>query len=155
MFNFPKIKEYGLNCVYKITVGDYFYFGSTTCIRNRISSYKNGSYTTKLKKTINQYGHCNLEIIKFTDTENECRDLELEYIKENIHSKYCLNTTKTKTPSKNRDSQYIKTTIYLEPETTEKLVKLAERKKWSITKTVEFILLKSIKDRTNVKEGNT
>ena len=52
MFNFPAIKQYGLNCVYKITVGDYFYFGSTTCIKNRISSYKNGSYTTKLKKAI-------------------------------------------------------------------------------------------------------
>jgi len=48
-----------------------------------------------------------------------------------------------------------RTTIYLSPEVHEKLVKLAERKKWSITKTVEFILLKSIKDRTSVKENNT
>ena len=155
MFNFPTIRQFGLNCVYKITVGDYFYFGSTTCLSNRISSYKRGLYTTKLKKAINEYGHCNLEVIKFTDTENECRDLELEYIKENIDSKYCLNTTKTKTPSKNRDGIYFKQTLYLETETYEKLVKLAERKKWSVTKTVEYILLKAVKDKTNVKEGNS
>jgi len=48
-----------------------------------------------------------------------------------------------------------RTTIYLSPEVHEKLVKLAERKKWSITKTIEFILLKSIKDRTSAKESNT
>jgi len=48
-----------------------------------------------------------------------------------------------------------RTTIYLSPEVHEKLAKLAERKKWSITKTVEFILLKSIKDRTSAKESNT
>ena len=48
-----------------------------------------------------------------------------------------------------------RTTIYLSPEVHEKLVKLAERKKWSITKTVEYILLKAVKDRTNVKEGNS
>ena len=48
-----------------------------------------------------------------------------------------------------------RTTIYLEPETLEKLKKLAERKKWSIIKTVEFILLKAVKDRTNVKESNS
>jgi hypothetical protein len=155
MFKFPTIKQFGLNCVYKITVGDYFYFVSTTCIRNRISSYKSGSYTTKLKNAIKKYGHCNLEIIKFTDTENECRDLELVYIKENIHSEFCLNTSKTKTPSKNRDDIYFKQTLYLETETYEKLLKLAERKKWSVTKTVEFILLKAVKDRTNAKESNT
>ena len=48
-----------------------------------------------------------------------------------------------------------RTTIYLSPEVHEKLLRLAERKKWSVTKTVEFILLKSIKDRTNVKESNS
>ena len=48
-----------------------------------------------------------------------------------------------------------RTTIYLSPEVHEKLIKLAERKKWSVTKTVEFILLKTLKDRTNVKESNT
>jgi hypothetical protein len=48
-----------------------------------------------------------------------------------------------------------RTTIYLNPETYEKLAKLAKRKKWSITKTVEFILLKAVKDRTNAKENNT
>ena len=48
-----------------------------------------------------------------------------------------------------------RTTIYLTPEVHEKLIKLADRKKWSITKTVEFILLKTLKDKTNVKEGNT
>jgi len=48
-----------------------------------------------------------------------------------------------------------RTTIYLTPEVHEKLVKLAERKKWSVTKTVEFILLKAVKDRTNAKESNT
>ena len=48
-----------------------------------------------------------------------------------------------------------RTTISLTKETYEKLQKLAERKNWSITKTVEFILAKSIKDRTNAKEGNS
>jgi hypothetical protein len=48
-----------------------------------------------------------------------------------------------------------RTTIYLAPEIYEKLVKLAERKKWSVTKTVEFILLKTLKDRTNAKESNS
>ena len=48
-----------------------------------------------------------------------------------------------------------RTTIYLSPEIHEKLVKLTERKKWSVTKTVEFILLKTLKDRTNAKESNS
>jgi predicted HicB family RNase H-like nuclease len=48
-----------------------------------------------------------------------------------------------------------RTTIYLTPEVHEKLVKLAERKKWSVTKIVEFILLKTLKDRTNAKESNS
>ena len=48
-----------------------------------------------------------------------------------------------------------RTTIYLTPEVHEKLVKLAERKKWSVTKTVEFILLKTLKDRPNAKESNS
>jgi hypothetical protein len=48
-----------------------------------------------------------------------------------------------------------RTTIYLTPKVHEKLIKLADRKKWSVTKTVEFILLKTLKDKTNVKESNT
>ena len=48
-----------------------------------------------------------------------------------------------------------RTTIYLNSETYEKLARLAERKKWSITKTVEFILLKAVKNKTNAKESNT
>ena len=48
-----------------------------------------------------------------------------------------------------------RTTIYLNLETYEKLAKLAERKKWSITKIVEFILLKAVKNKTNAKESNT
>ena len=48
-----------------------------------------------------------------------------------------------------------RTTIYLTPEVHEKLIKLADKKRWSVTKTVEFILLKAVKDKTNVKESNT
>ncbi len=48
-----------------------------------------------------------------------------------------------------------RTTIYLPQEVHDKLLKLAERKNWSVTKTVEFILLKAVKDRTNVKESNS
>ena len=48
-----------------------------------------------------------------------------------------------------------RTTIYWSLEVHEKLLKLAERKKWSLTKSVEFILLKAVKDRTNAKESNT
>jgi macrodomain Ter protein organizer (MatP/YcbG family) len=48
-----------------------------------------------------------------------------------------------------------RTTITLEQETYEKLVKLAERKKWSLTKTVEFILLKYIKERSAKPENNS
>ena len=48
-----------------------------------------------------------------------------------------------------------RTTIYLTLEVHEKLIKLADKKRWSVTKTVEFILLKTLKDKTNVKESNT
>ena len=48
-----------------------------------------------------------------------------------------------------------RTTITLGVETYEKLVKLAERKKWSLTKTIEFILLKSIKERSAKPENNS
>jgi hypothetical protein len=48
-----------------------------------------------------------------------------------------------------------RTTIYLTPEVHEKLIKLADKKRWSVTKTVEFILLKTLKDKTNVKESNS
>ena len=143
MFNFPIIKQYGLNCIYKITIGDYFYFGSTTCIRSRIDSYKHGKYANKLKKAIEKYNHCSLQIIKFTDTENECRDLELKYILEN-NNNFCLNTVKKKTLSKNRDGKYNKATISLNPESYEKLLILAEKKNWSVNKTVEYILLKQL-----------
>ena len=143
MFNFPIIKEYGLNCVYRITIGDYFYFGSTTCIRNRIDSYKQGRYALKLKKAIEKYNHFSLEIIKFTETENECRDLELKYILES-NNDLCLNTVKKKTTSKNRDGKYSKATISLTTECYEKLLLLAEKKKWSVNKTVEYVLLKQL-----------
>jgi hypothetical protein len=143
MFNFPIIKEYGLNCVYRITIGDYFYFGSTTCIRSRIDSHKQGRYALKLKKAIEKYNHCSLEIIKFTETENECRYLELKYILEN-NNDLCLNTVKKKTTSKNRDGKYSKATISLTPECYEKLLVLAEKKKWSVNKTVEYVLLKQL-----------
>jgi hypothetical protein len=48
-----------------------------------------------------------------------------------------------------------RTTIYLEPDTYEKLKALADKKKWSVTKTVEYILLKSVKEKSNAKEGNS
>jgi len=41
-------------------------------------------------------------------------------------------------------------TIYLDSETYEKLKKFSEKKQWSITKSVEFILNKTIK--TSKKE---
>ena len=48
-----------------------------------------------------------------------------------------------------------RTTISLAPETYEKLVALAQRKRWSLTKTVEFILVKSIKERSAKQENNS
>jgi predicted transcriptional regulator len=48
-----------------------------------------------------------------------------------------------------------RTTISLTPEIYEKLVALAERKRWSLTKTVEFIITKSVKERSAKQESNS
>ena len=44
-------------------------------------------------------------------------------------------------------------TVYLEPETYEKLKTFAEKKKWSLTQSMEYILQKIV-NKPNAKENN-
>lgn len=46
-------------------------------------------------------------------------------------------------------------TIYLEPETHQKLKTFAEKKKWSLTTAMEYILEKAVKEKPNAQKSNT
>ena len=45
-------------------------------------------------------------------------------------------------------------TVTLNEESYERLKAVAEKKKWSLTKTMEYILEKAIKEKPNAKKNN-
>jgi len=46
-------------------------------------------------------------------------------------------------------------TIYLDNETYEKLKTFSEKKKWSLTKAMEYILEKAVKEKPNAQKSNS
>lgn len=88
-----------LVCVYKITIGDYVYFGSTMCFKKRKQQHLYALKRKKhgnpfMQKAFNKHGYANFDVMQIVD-EEEVIAVEQMFIDEHYGNKQCMNISPT------------------------------------------------------------
>lgn len=89
-----------LQCVYKITIGDKYYYGSTHNIHNRIKCHivtfnNRRCVNKKIKKQLKINNNVTFSVIYFNENMEKVVQMEDFLIKGNIYNKNSLNVNKS------------------------------------------------------------
>jgi len=91
----------GTRCVYKITIGDYFYYGSTTDFNKRVLYYiSNLSRRTvllnkKMKAVAKKHSYGEMVIVFSCENMSEVKEIEDFFIKSKCDDPKNMNRTKS------------------------------------------------------------